>query len=555
MNLRFRIYHLRYLIFIFLFLIFLFPSFSFADEIGEKRVFNIEKNYDALKREKISAILIKISKNAYFYIDDDWWQQLKSSEKGDVATLVSGLAKEFDNKIYPLLTSLFGSEWKPGIDKDEKITILLHQMKKEAGGYFREADEFEKIISPTSNQREMVYLNLEFLENPIIKANLAHEFTHLIIFNQKNRVLKVEEETFLTEMRTEIVPTILQYPEYLEKRKELFLKNPQDSLTEWEDNVSDYGIASIFAHYLYDYYGLKIFVDSLYSKETSISAIEEALKKNGFQENFSQIFHNFLISVLINDCAFGSNFCFQNQSLKNLKILPEINFLPIGGESSLTIFRTIKDFAGDWQKFIGGYGNLNLEFDGQNNAQFVVSYLICDKSNICQIKDLSLNSNQDGKIFIPDFDKNYFSLTLITFSKTKTSGFDKENPSYNYSVKISFTKKSETPTPSNPILCNQITNNLKFGMRSLEVSCLQEFLKSQGPEIYPEGLVTGYFGPLTLSAVKRFQQKYWQEILTPWGLSKDQATGFVGPTTRAKINILLSQRPPSQRLPAALRSL
>jgi len=67
-------------------------------------------------------------------------------------------------------------------------------------------------------------------------------------------------------------------------------------------------------------------------------------------------------------------------------------------------------------------------------------------------------------------------------------------------------------------------------------------LKSQGPEIYPEGLVTGYFGPLTLSAVKRFQQKYWQEILAPWGLTKDQATGFVGPTTRAKINqLLLSQ--------------
>ncbi|MBC7074340.1 peptidoglycan-binding protein [Candidatus Parcubacteria bacterium] len=77
-------------------------------------------------------------------------------------------------------------------------------------------------------------------------------------------------------------------------------------------------------------------------------------------------------------------------------------------------------------------------------------------------------------------------------------------------------------------------------MRGGEVFCLQQFLKSQGPEIYPEGLVTGYFGPLTLSAVKRFQQKYWKEILAPWGLNQNQPTGIVGPTTRAKINQILS---------------
>ena len=65
-------------------------------------------------------------------------------------------------------------------------------------------------------------------------------------------------------------------------------------------------------------------------------------------------------------------------------------------------------------------------------------------------------------------------------------------------------------------------------------------LKSPRARNLSEGLVTGYFGPLTLAAVKRFQQKYWQEILSPWGLTKDQPTGFVGKSTRAKINQLLS---------------
>jgi hypothetical protein len=545
MTFQFKNSPYRLLFFIFLFLIFI-PFFSFADEYGEKRIFNVDPNYDYLKRERIFAILIKISQNGYFYVEDDWWQTLPSFEKEKYAKIVSDLAKEFDTKIYPTLTTILGQEWKPGIDKDERITILLHRMKTEVGGYFREADEYEKNISPTSNQREMVYLNLNFLEDPAIKPYLAHEFTHLITFNQKNRILNVEEETWLTELRSEGAPAILGYKEHLEARKNLFLKNPKDSLVEWKNTGSDYGIVSMFANYLYDYYDQKIFSDTLHSTGTSISAIEEYLKKNNFKENFSDVFRNWAIAVLVEDCSLGEKYCYKNEALKNLKILPETNFLPLNSESSLVIFRSLKDWEGDWQRFIGGYGNLYLEFNGEDRAIFDVSYLLCDKLNKCQIGFLKLDQNQDGKIFIPDFDKNYSSLTLITFSKTKTSDFEKKLPFYSYSLKISSGKTvgtslppTTTPPVSPKISCTKILNNLRYGMRSPEVRCLQEFLKSQGPEIYPEGLVTGYFGPLTLAAVKRFQQKYWQEILAPWGLTKDQPTGIVGPTTRSKINQLL----------------
>jgi len=542
----------------FLILFSFLPSLVFADEYGEKKIFNVDPNYDHLGRERIFAILIKVSQNGYFYIEDDWWQNLSSFEKEKYAKIVSDLAKEFDTKIYPTLTSSLGSEWKPGIDKDEKITILLHRMKSEIGGYFREADQYDKKISPTSNQREMIYLNLKFLEDPAIKPYLAHEFTHLITFNQKNRILNIREETWLTELRSEGAPAILGYTEHLEARKNLFLKNVKDSLVEWQNTGADYGIISMLANYLYDHYGPKIFSDTLYSTGISISAIEESLKKNNLKEDFSQIFRNWLIAVLVQDCNLGEKYCYKNEALKSLKILPETNFLPLNSESSLVIFRNLKDWEGDWQRFIGGYGNLSLEFNGQDNAIFDVSYLICDKLNNCQIGFLKLDQNQDGKIFFQDFDKNYSSLTLITFSKTKTSNFEKEIPSYSYSLRISSGKTvgvfPTPPTTTIPptiqpvppkISCSKISKNLRYGMKDAEVKCLQEFLKSQGPEIYPEGLVTGYFGPLTLSAVKRFQQKYWQEILAPWGLTQNQPTGFVGSTTRAKINQLLLQPQPS----------
>lgn len=76
---------------------------------------------------------------------------------------------------------------------------------------------------------------------------------------------------------------------------------------------------------------------------------------------------------------------------------------------------------------------------------------------------------------------------------------------------------------------------LRKGATGEDVKELQEFLK-QFTDIYPEGLVTGYFGPLTEKAVKNFQMK--NEIVSSGDPS---STGFgqVGPQTRNKLNDLI----------------
>ena len=75
----------------------------------------------------------------------------------------------------------------------------------------------------------------------------------------------------------------------------------------------------------------------------------------------------------------------------------------------------------------------------------------------------------------------------------------------------------------------QLINQLWFGMTSEEVKKLQEILATD-PDIYPEGLITGYFGRLTENAVKKFQKKICLEQV-----------GIVGPKTLAKINELLTE--------------
>jgi len=86
-----------------------------------------------------------------------------------------------------------------------------------------------------------------------------------------------------------------------------------------------------------------------------------------------------------------------------------------------------------------------------------------------------------------------------------------------------------------PENCNFV-NYLRIGDISDDVTRLQMFLNFQGEEIYPEGIVSGWFGTLTRNAVIRFQEKYFEDVLVPWKI--DKGTGFVGITTTAKINEL-----------------
>ena len=83
-----------------------------------------------------------------------------------------------------------------------------------------------------------------------------------------------------------------------------------------------------------------------------------------------------------------------------------------------------------------------------------------------------------------------------------------------------------------------LTVNMGFGGRGYQVKTLQTWL-AKDKTIYPEGLVTGYFGKLTLLAVKRFQTKYASEVLTPRGLTSPD--GMVENYARAKLNILFAK--------------
>lgn len=91
--------------------------------------------------------------------------------------------------------------------------------------------------------------------------------------------------------------------------------------------------------------------------------------------------------------------------------------------------------------------------------------------------------------------------------------------------------QAASPAPAGVALGFKFVRPLALGLRHADVSNLQKALKTDS-SVYPEGTVSGYFGPLTLKAVQKFQEKY--------GIASSGVTGYgnVGPKTREKLNAL-----------------
>jgi len=82
------------------------------------------------------------------------------------------------------------------------------------------------------------------------------------------------------------------------------------------------------------------------------------------------------------------------------------------------------------------------------------------------------------------------------------------------------------------VWCHTFNVNLKYGDAGKEIEALQIALEKEG--LYTKGTNPPHFDESLASAVVGFQEKYSAEVLAP--LCLKHGTGFVGPSTRAKLN-------------------
>jgi hypothetical protein len=155
------------------------------------KVLNTEDNFD-----RVTASLRHVTEHSLIYVDE------ASPEGGFRDTDLASLALEYEDPIYPTVTGIFGSE--SDLDQNGRVIVLLTPAVNRltppgsdgyVGGFFygldlltgrsgsNEAEIFYAMVpDPTGAEGPVIS---RFAALSTIPAVLAHEFEHMVHFNQR----------------------------------------------------------------------------------------------------------------------------------------------------------------------------------------------------------------------------------------------------------------------------------------------------------------------------------------------------------------------------------
>ncbi len=303
-----------------------------------------------LKSYTVSANLVKVSDHAYWYVE-----QGLNVPKADI----SHVANIFETSIYPSIIKSFGSVWNSTPLNNSRISIL-HTKLNGVAGYYSSPDEYPKKVHSKSNQRKMLYMDIQTLNsNPqAYLSTLTHELQHAIHWN-----IDPDEETWVNEGLSELAVSIMGYqPAFIST----FLRNPQTPLTIWPANTrstaAHYGASTLFFSYLFRHYGNNETIkDFVKDQHDGIEGINSYLSNKGTSISFLDVFRNWVVANYINSSeGIYSNFA----SHRDVKTL-----------GTISTYRELKgavgQFATDYINLRPPKGKALIKFKGDIQANMI----------------------------------------------------------------------------------------------------------------------------------------------------------------------------------------
>jgi immune inhibitor A len=230
-------------------------------------------DFAAKKNERTSATLRFMTQSAKWWVASDVTVDEPALER---------TAQVFQDKIYPTDRSLFGPEWTPGIDADQRIDVLIARIPGAAAGYFSSTDELPRWVNELSAEREMIYVNAisARLGSDNLYSVLAHEFCHMIQFAKRSR-----SAIWFNEGQAQLCERANGYGSGFEQ---LFLQQPDTQLDAWTEldqgAPQHYGATYLFLEFLRGRTGGSYaFINTLMSHGVdTLADIDAALRAAGY---------------------------------------------------------------------------------------------------------------------------------------------------------------------------------------------------------------------------------------------------------------------------------
>ena len=313
---------------------------------------------DAPNNLLVTATLRYITPHAYYWVEDG-----RPVAEDDLRRS----AERFENQIYPMDRELFGSEPFPGVDNDPHINIFIGDVPG-AAGYFYSANEYSRQVNPFSNEREVIFVNLEQRRpgTADFDATLAHELQHMIHWNND-----ANEEAWVNEGLSVLAQALNGFPQpgYVLS----FLYQPDTQLTAWamgkEPAGPHYGASYLLMTYFYDRFGRAALQELARSPLNGRAGFDAALRRAGAAEDFDALFADWVVANYLDDALLaGGRYGYRDLRLERPQ--PDRRYLtyPVSAES------TVHQYGTDYIALAGNSPKpLTIEFAGQTSARLVAT--------------------------------------------------------------------------------------------------------------------------------------------------------------------------------------
>ena len=218
------------------------------------------------------------------------------------------LLDEFDNTIYPTVTTIYGEPLPRG-DEGQKVWILIFNIR-DASYYDCSltsyvAGYFSASASAANNKNIMHIDSYDWLnrtgpdaERPYLYEGVfAHEFEHLVHFD-----IDPDEPSWVDEGLADLAGFFCGYGHSESHVAYYMVYHPFTSLTFWGNGLEDYGASYLFQLYLYEHYGGAAFTSALVQEQANgIEGIENTLATFGYKDSFDEIFNNWVVANYVDE--------------------------------------------------------------------------------------------------------------------------------------------------------------------------------------------------------------------------------------------------------------
>lgn len=327
-------------------------------EIGAEQQFWVH-NSQTSSNTQITAQLIHKTDVAYAWV--------QSGQAHNLAAIAASV-DEFSTRSYPAIREFFGFERNPGIDNDPRVHIL-HSVETGSGvaGYFSSADGFSRLANEYSNEKEMFYISLSWLNSiedyESYETVIAHEFQHMVHWaNDRN------EETWLNEGFSEFAQEVAGYePDTGFARS--FSNTPDTQLNTWNEvnsgNGDHYGSAYLFAAYFAQRFGSDLTKAVVANPLNGPAGFTDTLTKAGLTDNFESIFGDWLIANYVDDVnALGLDGVYGYRKFEQPAPFVEQTHEQYPAAQNTTV----NNYAADYI-LLRGEKPLTIEFTGQTQTR------------------------------------------------------------------------------------------------------------------------------------------------------------------------------------------